>query len=99
MRRGTTPTHTFTTDIELSEARALYITYQQNGVTVLEKTLADVTFGTKSVSVTLTQAETLLFSAVFPVQVQIRAKFADESAVASQIIKTTAEKILKDGVI
>lgn len=31
MRRGTTPTHTFTTDIDLTDAEVIYITYKQDG--------------------------------------------------------------------
>ena len=106
MRRGTTPTHIFTyegvTDeghaINLAEADELYITYQQAGINLLEKTLEDCTFGENTVSVTLTQAETLAFSGIGAVSVQIRAKFGSQ-AVACNIIKTTVEEILKDGEI
>lgn len=102
MRRGTTPTHTFTTDIDLSGADVLFITYQQNGHNLLEKNIDDVTFVTEeetyAVQVTLTQEDTLLFCATMPVSVQIRARFGN-SAVASQIIKTSAEAILKEGEI
>ena len=37
MRRGTTPTHIFLTDIDLTDAEVIYLTYQMNGKTIMEK--------------------------------------------------------------
>lgn len=98
MYRGTTPTNVFTTDVDLTEATELYISYEQNKEVIVEKELSDATITETSVSVTLTQAETLLFQPG-KVFVQIRAKFGDGTAVASNIIETTAKRILKDGAI
>lgn len=97
MYRGTTPTNVFNVDIDLTSASALYVTYEQNHEVVVEKTISDATITATSVSVTLTQAETLLFvpGKVF---VQIRAKIGS-TAVASNIITTTADRIIKDGAI
>lgn len=99
MFRGTTPTNKFTSTIDLSSADAIYITYQQANETVLEKTIEDITFGEGFVSVQLTQEETLLFSPDRKVTIQIRAKFPDGSAIASNAIVTSVEAILKEGVI
>lgn len=99
MRRGTTPTHTFTTDVDLTGASVLYLTYKQNGRIKVEKTIDDVTINPESVQVTLTQKETLAFDDEGDVRIQIRARFPDGSAVASNIIKTTAQIILKEGEI
>lgn len=99
MRRGTTPTHTFTTDVDLTGATVLYLTYKQNGRIKVEKTIDDVTINPDSVQVTLTQKETLSFDDEGDVRIQIRARFPDDSAVASNIIKTTAQIILKEGEI
>ena len=41
---GCTLTHSFTLPCPGQELAALYITYQQGGATVLEKTLADCAF-------------------------------------------------------
>ena len=98
MYRGTTPVNTFTTNMDLSEADVIYITYQQNDVTVIEKQKSDITFGEGSLSVQLTQADTLKLEKR-DLLIQIRAKFNDGTAVASNVIKTTAEMILKDGAI
>lgn len=62
MRRGTNPVLTF----ELPEAitiSALYITFQQNRQTVLEKDLTNVTYEQESGTITLplSQEDTLLF--------------------------------------
>lgn len=99
MRRGTTPIHTFSTDIDLTDAEAIYITYKQSGQTVMEKTAEDITITEDSLTVKLTQEETLAFALGKPVEMQIRARFADGTAVASQIMRTKADAILKEGVI
>lgn len=100
MRRGTTPTHIFTTDISLSDAEAVFLTYQQGGETVLEIEKGErMTLTDSDLTVTLTQAESLLFDARKRVQMQIRARFADGSAIASDIIETSAQSILKEGEI
>lgn len=114
MRRGTTPTHTFKVGIDLSDIQALFITYQQNGETVVEKTIDDVEIDAenKVIRTTLSQADTLLFESEptdrccaadhtkdNKVKVQIRIKFADGSATASNTMVTTVDEILKDGEI
>lgn len=99
MRRGTTPKHTFTTDIDLSAAEVLYITYQQDGETILEKSKEDITVSPDKLEVELTQEETLAFEEYNDVRVQIRARFGDGSAVASNIMEAPAYEILKEGVI
>ena len=98
MRRGTTPTNTFTVDVDLRQATALYVTYKQNSRVILEKTLADATITETSVAVTLTQEDTLAF-AQGSVHIQIRAKYSDGAAIASNIIVAPVDQILKDGVI
>lgn len=111
MYRGTTPTNTFRATVDLSEAEVVYITYGQRGNPVIEKTKADITFeppqeeqGTRSeptvytFTVQLTQEETLRF-VDSDVYIQIRARFPGETAIASKIIKTSVEMVLKDGVI
>lgn len=99
MIRGTTPTHIFDTDISLVAADEIYITYVQ-GNTRLEKTNADTEVTDDTVTVELTQEETLMFAANdYKAAVQIRAKFPDGTAVASNIMNMRVAPILKDGVI
>lgn len=97
--RGTTPIHVFTTDTDLSEAEVIYITYKQQGNVVLEKTKGDLTFDEEEISLSLTQEESLRFSSPGTVKIQIRARFADGTAIASNIVTTSVENILKDGEI
>lgn len=99
MRRGTTPTHTFTPDIDLTGVAVLYVTYKQDSRTIVEKNINDVTIAENKIQVTLTQAETLSFSEARPVEIQIRLKFSDGAAMASNIIRAPADRILKDGEI
>ena len=101
MRRGTTPTNTFTSDLDLSEAEVVYITYEQDGATIIEKNRDDITFDTEAstMSVMLTQAETLALSSNTNVSVQVRARFSDGKAVGSNIVIAPVSRILKDGEI
>lgn len=100
MRRGTTPTHIFGTDVDLTDAEVIYITYRQGNKNVLEKTKDDLTSITaEEIRVELTQTDTLGFSVSGNVEIQIRARFPDGSAIASQVIHTSANAILKEGVI
>lgn len=98
MRRGTTPTNTFTVDVDLTQAEALFVTYRQNHRTVIEKSLEDVTLTENTVTVDLEQTDTLKFGKG-EVEMQIRAKLPDGSALASQIMIASVEEVLKDGVI
>ncbi|KXI16087.1 hypothetical protein HMPREF3230_01224 [Gardnerella vaginalis] len=98
MYRGTTPTNVFRTDVDLENASVLFVSYKQNGKVVLEKSLEDVSVKKTLVTVNLTQKETLLFQNGI-VTIQIRAKFPDNTAIASNLIRTTAEEIVKDGEI
>lgn len=98
MYRGTTPTNVFRTDVDLENASVLFVSYKQNGKVVLEKSLEDVSVKKTLVTVNLTQKETLLFQDGI-VTIQIRAKFSDNTAIASNLIRTTAEEIVKDGEI
>ncbi|HGI3718827.1 TPA: hypothetical protein ACJSI1_000172 [Streptococcus agalactiae] len=98
MFRGTTPINIFRTDVDLTNASVLFITYKQNGKVVLEKTIDDVSIHGEMVEVRLSQRETLLFSEGI-VTIQIRAKFQDGSVIASSLIRTNAREILKEGEI
>ena len=100
MRRGTTPTHIFKTSIDLTDAEVIFITYYQNKKIVLEKTKDDLDELTaEGLKVTLSQTDTLMFSTNGQVEIQIRARFPDDKAVACQVIRTSAQVILKQGVI
>lgn len=96
-KRGSTPVNTFEVDLDLTGA-TVFISYRQKGEIVLEKTGTDVTITPTQLTVSLSQEETLMFSTGL-VEIQIRYVFPNGSADASNIMKTTAEEIIKDGVI
>lgn len=95
--RGTTPTNTFNVNVDLREA-TIFISYAQRGRVVVEKTGSDLTVFENRIITSLTQEETLQFRPG-DVRIQIRYIMHDGTADASNIIETTTEEILKDGVI
>lgn len=98
MRKGTTPTNIFTTDIDLTGAEEIYLTYEQ-GPRVIEKTLKDMDVTPETVTVKLTQEETLSFCDRENIKIQFRVKFPEGDVVASNIMTANMGEILKGGVI
>lgn len=101
MRRGTTPTLTFTTPYEADQIESGFITFKQRGAIVLDIAMSDdsVTVGNQSISVTLTQEQTLAMTTADTCKIQIRAILTGGKAVASSIVEDTVCPILKDGEI
>lgn len=97
MRRGTTPTITITTDIDLTGASNLFVTFKQGDRIAFEKTLEDVTITENSVICELDQNDTLALKDGL-VRFQIRATLGD-SKVASNIMTASVDEILKGGEI
>ena len=103
MHRGTTPTNTISVDLDL-RGMTVFVTYAQGSSgeyeILFEKTNSDITINETNIVVTLTQSDTLALSArKKTVYVQIRAIDSTGVAIASNIMTTTAEAILKDGEI
>lgn len=101
MRRGTTPTLTFTTPYEAAIIQSGYLTFNQRGTKVLDIPLDDpsVTIEDEAISIELTQEQTLAFTTAAPAQAQIRAMLTSNKAVASNIVQVPICAILKDGEI
>ena len=99
MIRGTTPTLEFTLPFDVTLIENAYITFSQNGEVVLEKSLSDCEKSVDKLTLRLTQEDTLKFISPNIVEIQLRVKTFENDALASNIIKTSVEKILKDGVI
>lgn len=99
--RGTTPTHSFTLPDELKEVElaALYITYRQDGKTVIEKDRSSISIEDGVASVRLTQEETLLFSDRWKCHIQVRLRTAAGDALVSNVIDIPVYDVLKEGVI
>lgn len=80
---------------------ALYITFQQNRQTVLEKDLTAVTYDKENgiITLPLSQEDTLLFSELEPVWVQLRLRDNLDNTIASEPMRVNVGEIFKDGVI
>lgn len=96
---GCTHDHSFTIPFAQSDIAAMVITYQQRGITKVEKTIDDCTFTDGKVQVSLTQEETLKFDSEAVVQMQIRIRLNNGLVTKSDIIETYTDNVLNDGVI
>ena len=99
MIRGTTPTLRFYLPFSVELLEVMYIIMKQNGDKVIEKTLDDCEADENMISFRLTQDETLEFADSQWVEIQVRVRMKSGEALASQIERTTVQRILKDGVI
>lgn len=100
MIRGTTSLNVFHTNRDLRGAK-IYITYMQNNRTVVEKSNDSMTIEENRIAVRLRQDEMLRFSKNprSKVQMQIRYITPNGEASASNIMETTVNNVLKEGVI
>lgn len=100
MTRGTTPTILIKTGTDLTEAVEIYVTFAQGDETIIEKDADAVTVTADGIEIAMTQADTLAFlPGIYSVELQVRAKFADGTAIASNVVRLSVAKILKDGEI
>lgn len=99
MIRGTTPTHLFRLPFDTSRIREIRILYAQGGQLVLEKTGADCVMEENTVSVTLSQEETLQFSHRETVDCQIRVLTMDGTAFANQVFHLPVDMVLSEEVL
>ena len=99
MIRGTTPTHTFTFSVDLSDVKDFVITYVQKGKIVLEKRKHDCTISDNKVAVTLTQEETLAFDHLTMVEMQAKVLTNGGTVLASNIFTTHVSRILNEEVL
>lgn len=97
--RGTTPRLEFTLPFDVSQIEKSYITFMQDNTIVLDKTFDDCEAVENMLIVNLTQEETLKLKAGKVVEMQIRVRTISGDALASNIIRVNAERILRDGVI
>lgn len=99
MRKGSTPTHTFTMPPETAgKISAVEITYTQNKQVILQKREQDCTIEGDVVSVTLSQEETFLFKDDVNVHIQIRIKVGGK-VIPSDVIRVSCDECLSSEVI
>lgn len=95
--RGSTPTHTFGIPFDTSTVTGVVIIYAQDGAEVLQKKTADCTITNHDVSVTLSQSDTLLFSADKPAKAQL-VVYVGELAFVSKTVEMSVSDILSEDV-
>lgn len=102
MRRATTPTHTFTlpSSVTVGSLQKAVLTYSQNGGTVLQKSLADLTIDSdkNALYYEMTQEETLLF-APGKALAQLCVKNQNGKVFRSQMLWVTVKPALDSEVI
>ena len=111
MRRGTTPTNRFITNLDLRDAKEAYMSYAQDEEVIFEKTLEDMvikeinvecgeeTITKYLIKIKLSQEETLSLSTEMPVEIHCRPVYPDGTVPSCPIIRVPVERILKEGVI
>jgi hypothetical protein len=98
MFRASTPTQKFTFEFNVNQfVDKILITYKQDKI-VLEKTLEDCTIDGNSISYTLTQEETNLFSAN-SVRIQVRLKSKNGKVLTSKTYLVPVEDVLNAEVL
>lgn len=98
MRQGTTPTIQITVnDIDLNEMQNIYVVFEQNGY-ILKKESSDLDIEGNTISVLLSQEETLNFKEG-TCNIQLRMITKGGVAIASPIKTTKVYRVLNKEVI
>lgn len=99
MKRGTTPTHTFTLPFDVSTIKKVRILYAQAGTVRLTKETGDVFMDGRAISVTLTQEDTLALTSGNVVDIQIRVLTQGDDSLVSDIVQVYVERLLENEVL
>ena len=100
MYRGTTPTLTFTLPFEASTLSEYWVTVSQRYDNIrIDKDSSDCTASGSTITVTLTQEETLRLVPDKPAGIQLRVLTSDGDAMASEVFTTMVREVLREEVI
>lgn len=99
MRRGTTPTHTFTIPFDTAMVDKIEIVYAQGDMEVLRKGTEDCTLEGQTITTQLTQNDTFLFNTANNVQIQLRIMDKDGNVFGSDIMVVSCKKCLSNEVL
>lgn len=99
MIRGTTPTHIFKIPFSSDALKEIRILYSQNNKIVLEKKTNDCEIVDGSITVHLTQEETLKFVSYHDAYIQMRVLLKDGSSLASKVHRVRVDYVLSDEVM
>ena len=98
MRRGTTPTFDITCDVDLT-GFTIYVTLKQGAKEFTFTPSVEATETGCTLSITLTQEQTLALNEKVKTAMQVRAIDAAGLAIASNIMAVDVGMILREGVI
>lgn len=101
MKRGTTPTHTFTLPFDATLVAKARILYAQNDTVILRKEGSDITINGNTLSVRLSQEDTFKFTMGFTryVEIQVRILTPTNDSLVSDIIRVPVERCLEEDVL
>lgn len=99
MIRGTTPTHIFTVPFDTSIIKEVRVIYKQGNQKVLCKGNTDVEMDEQTISLKLTQEDTLKLKHGQNVKIQLRILTNDGEAMTSAIIVDSVQECLDDEVL
>ena len=99
MRRGTTPKHTFTLPFDTSLICKLRVIYAQSRVVKIVKKKTDAELSGNTVSVKLTQDETLRLNCRHKTEIQVRVVTHDGESFVSDIITVNTDRCLDNEVL
>ena len=99
MIRGTTPRLKFTLPFDTSQIAESYITFSQDETIKMDKSLEECEAYGNTLTVVLTQEETLSLASGKFVEIQVRVKTVSDDVLASNIIRVNVDRILREGVI
>lgn len=99
MIRGTTPMHVFTHSLDPSDFEKIRIIYSQDNTVLFVKTMEDCEVEGNTITVRLTQENTLAFDHNLPVDIQVRILTKDKVALASAVKTVRVSRCLENGVI
>lgn len=98
--RGTTPNCKFKFSIDPSQITKCNIIFSQNNNVIFIKTLEDCVVDSEnlSISVKLTQEETLMFTTKFSMQIQIRIKLTNGTVASSNLLVSNIRPLLEESI-
>lgn len=99
MMQGSTPTHIFRLPLDTDLIQSLRITYAQNEKPILIKHKDDCVLNGNSVSVKLTQDDTLLFRAKLDAQIQIHILTTEGDSIPSFVKRVPVRLLLEREVL
>ena len=85
--------------VDLTGAQVIWCTFAQFGREVFTKDQSEATIEGQVIQIHLTQENTGLLSAKYPVFIQLRLLLSDGKAYTSEILKRSVEDVLKPGVM